>query len=121
MIRLLLLLALASVASADPIPAGTRAHATRRSGDIKVDGHLDEAAWRSVPRQGNFVQRFPKDGAKATEDTECAFLYDDDAIYVGVWAHDKEPDKIRALLTRRDVDALSHAILIRIDSYHHSR
>ena len=121
MTRLLLVLALASVASADPIPDAVRAHATRKSGDIKIDGHLDEAVWQSAPRQGSFVQRFPKDGAKATQDTQFAFLYDDDAIYVGVWAHDGEPDKIRALLTRRDVDALSDAVVIGIDSYHDRR
>ena len=48
-------------------------------------------------------------------------LYDDDALYVGVWADDPEPQKIRALLTRRDVDALADVIAVGIDSYHDRR
>jgi hypothetical protein len=121
--RLGLLLLLASaVAHAEPLlPAEVRAHATRRAGPVAVDGKLDEAVWRNAPRQGGFTQRFPKDGAKASHDTQFALLYDDDAIYVGVWASDPEPARIRRTLTRRDVDALADAIAIGIDSYHDRR
>ncbi len=130
----LLLLVASSAAFADTLPAevrpegtsspggsGARAHATRRSSSISIDGRLDEAQWSNAPRQGGFTQRFPKDGAKASQDTQFALLYDDDAIYVGVWANDPEPTKIRRTLTRRDVDALADAVLIGIDSYHDRR
>src|SRR5688572_12900668 len=93
---------LSATAAADSLPAGVRAHATRRTADIAIDGRLDEAAWTSAPRNGGFVQRFPKDGAKASQDTQFAMLYDDKAIYVGVWMQDTEPHLIRPLLTRRD-------------------
>src|SRR5678815_3127811 len=95
--------------------------ARRRTGAIAIDGNLDEPAWKTAPRQGGFIQRFPKDGAKASQDTEFAFLYDDDSIYIGVWAHDTDPRLIRRLLTRRDVDALSDLVAIAIDSYHDRR
>jgi hypothetical protein len=116
-----LLLIASAAAQADTLPAEVRAHASRRAGSIAIDGRLDEQAWSTAPRQGGFTQRFPKDGAKASQDTQFALLYDDDAIYVGVWAADPEPDKIRRTLTRRDVDALADAILIGIDSYHDRR
>ena len=69
-------------------------------------------AWKAAPRQSGFVQRFPGDGGKPDFNTEFAILYDDEAIYVGVWADDPRPDLIRAQLTRRDVDALADAILV---------
>jgi hypothetical protein len=120
--RLALLFLLATgAAQADTLPAEVRAHATRRAGSISIDGHLDEQAWATAPRQGGFTQRFPKDGAKASQDTQFAVVYDDDAIFVGVWANDPEPAKIRRTLTRRDVDALSDAVLIGIDSFHDKR
>jgi hypothetical protein len=117
----LLLLLASATAQADTLPAEMRAHATRRAGSISIDGRLDEPSWIAAPRQGGFTQRFPKDGAKASQDTQFVLLYDDDAIYVGVWANDPEPHKIRRTLTRRDVDALADAVLIGIDSYHDKR
>ena len=114
-------LAAAPVASADAIPAAVRARAVRRAGAVAIDGRLDDAAWRDAPRQTGFTQRFPRDGAKASVETRFSVLYDDSAIYVGVWADDPEPHKIRRTLTRRDVDSPADSILIGIDSYHDRR
>ena len=103
------------------IPAQVRAHATKLVGKIAIDGHLDEDAWKTAPRESSFVQRFPNDGGKPDFNTQFAVLYDDEAIYVGVWADDPHPDLIRAQLTRRDVDALADAVLVGFDSYHDRR
>ncbi len=108
-----------SLASAAPV--GVRAHASKREGHIAIDGVLDEAVWKTTPHQGHFIQRFPKDGGVPDFPTEFAVVYDADAIYVGVWATDPEPQKIRAQLTRRDVDALADAIVVSFDSYHDRR
>jgi hypothetical protein len=120
-LALLIALCTSLVAYAEPAPATVRAHAVRRTSPITIDGTLDEALWASAPHQGSFVQRFPKDGAKPSCETEFAVLYDDHALYVGVWAHDHDPSKIRRLLTRRDVDALADVIAVGIDSYHDRR
>ena len=118
MLRLCLLLGwIAATASAETL----HAHAVRRPGPITIDGHLDEPAWQSAPKQGGFTQRFPQDGGKPSFDTQFAMLYDDEAIYVGVWASDPDPSKIRALLTRRDADVPADAIQIAFDSYHDRR
>ena len=98
-----------------------RAHAVRRVGSIAIDGSLGEAAWSSAPKQRGFTQRFPKDGANAQLETRFSVLYDDQAVYVGVWADDPEPQRIRRLLTRRDVDSPGDSIIIGIDSYHDKR
>jgi hypothetical protein len=93
----------------------------RRDGAIDVDGRLDERAWDTAPKHTGFTQRFPRDGGKAALETRFAVLYDDDALFIGVWADDPEPAKIRRLLTRRDVQSPSDTIAIGIDSYHDRR
>ena len=114
-------LAAAGPARADEVPASLRAKAVRRTSAVAIDGRLDDAAWQGAPRHDGFTQRFPKDGAKASLDTTFSILYDDAAIYVGVWADDPEPHKIRRTLTRRDADVVADAILVGIDSYHDRR
>src|SRR3954469_1084278 len=114
------LLAATAVARAE-VPLGVRAQATKLAGPIAIDGHLDEPSWQTAPKQTHFIQRFPKDGGKPELDTTFAILYDDEAIYVGVWLDDPEPAKIRAQLTRRDVDALADVVIVAFDSYHDRR
>ncbi len=101
--------------------AEVRAHAVRRSDEIRIDGRLDDTSWADAPIQSNFTQRFPKDGSPASVATRFAVLYDDRAIYVGVWADDPDPARIRALLTRRDVDVLADIVAVGFDSYHDRR
>jgi len=115
------LAALGSVARADDSPLGVRAHAVRRTGAIAIDGQLGEPGWADAPKHSGFVQRFPKDADKPSVETRFSILYDDEAIYVGVWADDPAPDQIRALLTRRDVDAPADAVIVAFDSYHDRR
>src|SRR5262249_34683662 len=109
------LLAAATAHAGNPVPDALRARAVRRTGEITVDGKLDEPAWAAAPKQGGFTQRFPKDGAKADYHTSFAVLYDDDAVYVGVWADDPEPARIRRLLVRRDLDSTADQIAIGFD------
>ena len=110
-----------ALAAADPLPSSARAHAVRRAGSISIDGKLDEAAWQAAPKQGSFTQRFPKDGAKPTLDTQFSVLYDDEALYIAVWADDPEPHRIRRTLSRRDLDINADAVIVGIDSFHDRR
>lgn len=73
-----------------------------RSAGIKVDGLLNEAAWRTAPTVGPLRQREPLEGAPATEQTEVRVLYDESTLYVGVLARDSHPDQIVARLLARD-------------------
>ena len=59
-----------------------------------VDGRLDEEAWQGAEVLGNFIQRIPRDGAPASEPTEVRVLYTNEALYVGAWLWDSEPDRI---------------------------
>jgi len=120
-LALIVVSGLATVARADVLAPSVRAHAVRRTGPISVDGKLDEPSWTTAPRQSGFVQRFPRDASKPSVETHFAIQYDDEAIYVAVWADDPQPELIRALLTRRDVDAPADAVTVAFDSYHDRR
>ncbi|MCR4438831.1 MAG: DUF5916 domain-containing protein [bacterium] len=86
-------------------------------GKVRLDGRLDDPVWQVAPLGSDFVQMEPDEGAPATEPTTVQVAYDDEHLYVAVRAFDSEPDKIRGLLTRRDVASPSDWILVAIDSY----
>ncbi len=66
-------------------PAATAAHAAT---GVRVDGRLDEPAWRAAPLASGFRTVEPVEGAPARFPTEVRVLYDDRALYVGVFARD---------------------------------
>jgi TolB-like protein len=68
----------------------------------EIDGRLDDAVWQDAAVITDFVQRQPLDGALATENTEVYVAYDNDNIYLGVYAHYSEPGMMRANRTDRD-------------------
>jgi hypothetical protein len=69
---------------------------------ITIDGALDEEAWRSAPTIGDLVQRQPNPGEAPTERTEVWLLRDADNLYIGVYAHDSEPDAVIGTQMARD-------------------
>jgi hypothetical protein len=71
-----------------------RLPATRASGSITLDGALDEPSWRDAPVATGFLQNEPREGEPATLDTEVRVLYDDRALYVGVFARDDQPSAL---------------------------
>ncbi len=104
---LILLLWLAALAAAGPVFAQSgndinyetarlerKVVATRASSRISLDGSLDDPAWRDAPVATNFIQNDPHEGEPATYDTEVRVLYDEEAVYFGVWAKDDEPGAI---------------------------
>ena len=88
---------------------------------IEVDGRLDDPVWQELPRQGDFLQRNPDDGSKATQRTEFAVAYNSEFLYVGIRAFDDQPELIDGILTRRDESSPSDWLYISIDSYHDHR
>lgn len=88
---------------------------------LTIDGVLDEAVWQAGNWERGFIQRDPSDGSPETYRTEFCVLYDDEYLYVGARAHDPEPEKIIALLTRRDNYTESDWMYVSIDSYNDNR
>jgi len=67
-----------------------------------VDGDLGDEVWGLGENGGPLFQHRPLEDADATERTSFRILYDDDALYIGVWCFDREPDGIVAREMARD-------------------
>lgn len=88
------------------------------TGTIKIDGHLDEAAWQAAEPFTAFTQLDPNEGQPASEKTEVRFLIGDDALFIGARMYDGDAKKIRARLVRRDEDLDGDFFVVFLDSYH---
>ncbi|HEX6066059.1 MAG TPA: carbohydrate binding family 9 domain-containing protein, partial [Longimicrobiales bacterium] len=97
--------------------SAARITAQRAGESPKVDGRLDEALWQSARWLSDFVQREPHEGQPATERTEVAIFYDEDALYIGARMHSSDPAGVRALVTRRDREESSEQLLVSLDTY----
>ena len=69
---------------------------------IKIDGNLDDEAWKNMEATGNFITVTPVFGNISKRNTLVKIGYDNTAIYVGAYMYDN-PANIRKQLTARDV------------------
>ena len=90
--------------------------AAQRTGQVSIDGRLDEPAWAAAMPATRFVQREPVEGAEPGEDTEVRVLYDEGAIYIGARMYDDQPDQIGRQLVRRDERGAFDLFSVSIDS-----
>jgi hypothetical protein len=67
----------------------------------KIDGVLNDDAWKNAPEANNFIVGQPKFGDTATKKTIVKIVYDNDAVYIGAHLFD-DPKLIRKQLTARD-------------------
>ncbi len=70
----------------------------------RIDGILDDEAWRNAPVADGFVERLPVNGRPIPDSlkTEVKIVYDDLGIYFGATMYDPNPDLIPRELTERD-------------------
>jgi hypothetical protein len=69
---------------------------------VFVDGIVNEPVWDRAPAVTDFRQREPNEGDPATEAIEVRVLYDQDNVYVGIMAFDRNPAGIIARILQRD-------------------
>jgi uncharacterized protein DUF5916/cellulose/xylan binding protein with CBM9 domain len=99
-----------------------RLMAVRAAGSISVDGVLDEPGWADAPMAHNFIQNDPREGEPATYDTEVRILYDDDALYFGVFAKDDDPARLIVNDLKKDYSTgNSDGFTIILDTFHDER
>lgn len=67
----------------------------------KIDGVLDDEAWKEAPIATDFVERMPTNGRPIPDSlkTDVKIVYDDRGIYFGALMRDPSPDKILTELT----------------------
>ncbi|MGE3401766.1 MAG: carbohydrate binding family 9 domain-containing protein, partial [Vicinamibacterales bacterium] len=93
-----------------------RAQASRvPDGAIRVDGRLDEEAWRLATPVTDFVQKEPDEGQPATDAIDVRFVFDDSALYVG--ARMVSASSIQAPLGRRDEGDQAEHLIVSLDTY----
>jgi len=85
-------------------------------GPVKVDGMLEEQAWKT-PGRSEFTQTDPLDGQAATEKTTVWVAFDKDNLYVAARLADSRPDLIVGRLGRRDEYVDSDWFFVALDPY----
>lgn len=76
--------------------------AVRITGEVTINGKIDEPAWTDARRVGGFTEVQPGDQTRPDACTEVLVGYDDAHLYVAFRAHDPTPSTIRASLRNRD-------------------
>ncbi len=81
-----------------------RVSATRITTPPKIDGILNDDAWRNAELIKDFVVFRPDNGKKVSNEyrTIVKVIYNDDAIYISAMLHDPSPDKIPMQFATRD-------------------
>ncbi len=78
--------------------------ALRITDKIEIDGCLNESIWNSAEIATDFIEYEPKNNDTPYLNTEIKILYDNDALYIGAFMEDNEPDSILSELCIRDND-----------------
>ena len=96
---------IASAQSPDEVRPGERvATAVRTAETIRLDGRLDESAWQHARPIGVLRQREPVENAEPSEETVVRVLYNDDALYIGIFSRDRSAREIVSTQLTRDAN-----------------
>ena len=94
-----ILLLITVVASQAQLPG---LHIKKATGQIIVDGEMNEADWREAEVAGHFKQLFPFDSSYAKAQSEVRMTYDAHFIYIYAIMHNLGPRKYITPSLRRD-------------------
>ncbi|MEO5647346.1 MAG: DUF5916 domain-containing protein, partial [Chitinophagaceae bacterium] len=69
---------------------------------IKVDGNIDDDAWKDAPIATDFIENRPNSGATERNKSEVKILYDNTSIYIAGYMHESTADSVSRELVGRD-------------------
>lgn len=93
-------------------------HIKKATGEIKIDGNLDETSWKTAERATNCYQNFPYDTAFCKVQTAAMVTYDDRYLYVGAVCFDSTPGKYTVQSLKRDFSyPVTDAFAVYIDPF----
>ncbi|QHV98637.1 carbohydrate binding family 9 domain-containing protein [Spirosoma endbachense] len=97
--------------------------ATEISERLKIDGHLEEAAWKQAKSVRRFIQVDPKQGKAASFDTDVRVLFNRNFLYIAAINQDSSGRKaLRVPNFKRDFSAQSHDLFgVSIDGFNDQR
>ena len=93
--------------------------AKRTSLPIKIDGNLDDAAWKTASAATDFIEWRPNAGKPENyaDRTVVYFLYDNTSVYVGGYCYEQTKDSISKELVGRDVVGVNDFVGVILDTY----
>jgi hypothetical protein len=93
--------------------------AVRTQESIKIDGELNDEAWKTAPLATGFFEQRPTFGKAEEYDnrTEVKIIYDDNAIYISGYCHERSRDSISTELVGRDVIRINDFVGVIFDTY----
>jgi hypothetical protein len=99
---------------------GKQLVAKRTTAAIKIDGNLDEAAWKEAIPATGFAEWRPNFGQAEDSATRTIvyLLYDNTSVYVGGYCHERTRDSISKELVGRDVVGVNDFVGVILDTYH---
>ncbi|OGD18492.1 MAG: hypothetical protein A2W03_05070 [Candidatus Aminicenantes bacterium RBG_16_63_16] len=117
----LLYLGAAPLHSSDPLPdssvSSTLLKPLKTTQPPVIDGRLDDAVWAAAPSVTGFKTFIPDFGRDISEETFAYMAYDSANLYFAFECLDREPDKIKATLSRRDDIRTDDMVCINLDSF----
>jgi hypothetical protein len=76
--------------------------ATRVTVPPKIDGILDDEAWKNSEIISDLIQHQPNPGKLSERNSEVKLVYDNEAIYIAAYFYETSPDSIMKELSKRD-------------------
>ncbi len=92
-------------------------HITPASSRIKIDGRLDEKAWKDALYIDLLYETQPGENTPAPVNTRCYLSYDRTRLYVAFRAEDPDPARIRSHYSRRVVVWRDDRVGFTIDTF----
>ncbi len=114
---ILCLFAFASVSNAQTIPKELPAKRTTQS--VKIDGLINDEAWKDAAVMTDLIEFRPKTGAVESPETKTIayLMYSDKGIYFGGFCYERSRDSIATELAGRDGFGTNDYIGLIFDTY----
>ena len=107
-----------------PLPRPASYRIQPATGDIAVDGRMDEPTWESAAKISLDYEWFPGDNVRPPVETDCRMAHDTGNLFIACHAIDPHPERIRAHYADRDdldrVPGDDHILLL-IDPFNDER
>lgn len=82
-----------------------------------IDGKLDDPVWAEAPSVTGFKTFIPDFGLDISENTVAYMAYDSENLYFAFQCFDRQPEKIKASISRRDDIRPDDFVCINLDSF----
>jgi hypothetical protein len=94
--------------------------AKRTTATLKIDGALEEAAWKEAAPATGFIEMRPTAGKleDSANRTVVYLLYDNTSVYIGGYCYERTRDSVSKELAGRDQVGSNDFIGVIIDTYH---